>query len=190
MRETEASYSSKCACTYVRVWSLIHVYVCMYISEGLWHDTRVHVLVQMSWAEAIHMEHMWGTEAWYTCTFGCKYVRVWGMNRHLQQEYQEFLIWRHFSWCGLRHSRLVLSLFLAPFHLKGTVARDFWPLVFSWIDLIWAPDSYPKKYFNSGSNSRRYSNLKAVPHGVIPYRTKGAPLIMDPNHGSYMPWVV
>ncbi len=28
--------------------------------------------------------------------------------------------------------------------LKGTVARDFWPLIFSWIDPIWIPDSYPK----------------------------------------------
>ncbi len=43
---------------------------------------------------------------------------------------------------------------------KGTVAQDFWFLVFIWIDLIWAPDSHPKIFSNSVSNSRRYSYSK------------------------------
>ncbi len=45
------------------------------------------------------------------------------------------------------------------FTLKGTLARDCWPLVFSWIDHIWASDSHRKIFSNSVSNSRRYSDL-------------------------------
>ncbi len=55
---------------------------------------------------------------------------------------------------------------------KGTVAGDFWPLVFSWIDPIWAPNSYPKTFSNSGSNSRRYSNLKVVLRCIRPRGTQ------------------
>ncbi len=40
--------------------------------------------------------------------------------------------------------------------LKGTVARDFYLWFFSWIHLIWAPDSHPKIFSNSDSNSGRY----------------------------------
>ncbi len=43
--------------------------------------------------------------------------------------------------------------------LKGTVARDCRPLVFSIIDPIWAPDSHPKIFSNLVSNSGRYSDL-------------------------------
>jgi hypothetical protein len=43
------------------------------------------------------------------------------------------------------------SLAVAPrfiaFLLKGTVARDFWPRFFSWINPIWAPDSCSKIFF-------------------------------------------
>jgi hypothetical protein len=56
--------------------------------------------------------------------------------------------------------------------LKGTVARDFGPWFFSWIDPIWAPNSYPKTFSNSGSNSRRYSNLKFVLRGIRPRGTQ------------------
>jgi hypothetical protein len=50
--------------------------------------------------------------------------------------------------------------------LKGTVARDFCSWFFSWIDPIWAPNSYPKTFSNSGSNSRRYSNFEVVLRGI------------------------
>jgi hypothetical protein len=76
--------------------------------------------------------------------------------------------------------------------LKGTVARDFWPLVFfSWIDPIWAPNSYPKTFPNSGSNSRRYSNFKVVLRDIRPRGTQKK--ILDRGlfkHWSHMPWVV
>jgi hypothetical protein len=75
--------------------------------------------------------------------------------------------------------------------IKGTVARDFWPLVFFMIDPIWAPNSYPKTFSNSGSNSRRYSNFKVVLRGIRPRRTQKK--LSDRGlfkHGSYMPWVV
>ncbi len=39
--------------------------------------------------------------------------------------------------------------------LKGTVARYFRTLAFSWIDLVWAPDSHPNIFWHSVSYSRR-----------------------------------
>ncbi len=48
--------------------------------------------------------------------------------------------------------------------LKGTVARYFLPLFFSWIDPIWAPDSHSKIFPNSVSNSRIYSYSKVKIH--------------------------
>ncbi len=42
---------------------------------------------------------------------------------------------------------------------KGTVARDFRPLFFSWINPIWTPESYTKGFFNSVSN-RNNPNLE------------------------------
>ncbi len=54
----------------------------------------------------------------------------------------------------LIHSNVIFLLF------KGIVARDFLPLVFSWIDTISAPDSHPKIFSNSVSNSQRYSYSK------------------------------
>ncbi len=67
--------------------------------------------------------------------------------------------------------------------------RGLW--FFSWIEPIWASDSYHKTKFNSGSNSRRYSNLKVVLRGIRPRGTKNR--FSDRGrfkHGSYMPWVV
>ncbi len=52
------------------------------------------------------------------------------------------------------HRKIVKKL------IKGTVARDFLPLIFLWIDPIWAPDSHSKIFSNSVSNSRRHSYSK------------------------------
>ncbi len=62
------------------------------------------------------------------------------------------MFWFQKSWKGhLRNVKL---------YLKWTVARDFYPWFFSWIDPIWAPDSHSKIFFYSVSNSRRYSYSK------------------------------
>jgi hypothetical protein len=74
--------------------------------------------------------------------------------------------------------------------LKGTVARDFWPLVFFTNRPHMGPNSYPKTFSNSGSNSRRYSNLKVVLRGIRPRGTQK--FFLDKwlfKHGSDMPWV-
>ncbi len=55
-------------------------------------------------------------------------------------------------------------------NIKGTVAREFLPLVFSWIDPIWAPNSHPEIF----SNSRRYLYTKIVPRVLIPPRFRSA----------------
>ncbi len=54
--------------------------------------------------------------------------------------------------------------------IKGTVARDFRLLFFSWIDPIWASVSYPKIFLNFVLNSWTYSISKVVPQGLIPRR--------------------
>ncbi len=46
------------------------------------------------------------------------------------------------------------------FFTKGTVAQDFRPPLFSIKRTPWAPDSYPKIFLNSVTNSPRYLNLK------------------------------
>jgi hypothetical protein len=43
------------------------------------------------------------------------------------------------------------------FYFKGTVSRDFPPLVFSSNNPIWAPDSQVKAILNMASNSRSFS---------------------------------
>jgi hypothetical protein len=62
------------------------------------------------------------------------------------------------SWMLSRGQTTVCTICVCSLNpnLKGTVARDVLPLVFSWIDPIWAPDSHPKIFLNSVSNSRRY----------------------------------
>jgi hypothetical protein len=44
---------------------------------------------------------------------------------------------------------------------KGTVSRDFRPLVFSSNNPTWAPDSQLKAFLHMASNSRRYSTFKS-----------------------------
>jgi hypothetical protein len=65
--------------------------------------------------------------------------------------------------------------------VNGTVARDF----------LWTPDSRPKIFLISISNSLRYSNSKVVPRGIIPRRKKKH--FQDKGlfkHVYYKPWVV
>ena len=60
-------------------------------------------------------------------------------------------------------------------HLKGAVSRDFWPLYFSWIEPIWAPDKQAKmvrllfmKYKNGNKTSWHIASLKLhySPHKI------------------------
>ncbi len=64
-------------------------------------------------------------------------------------------------------------------YFKGTVARDFQPLFFSWINPIWTPESYTKRFFNSVSN-RNTPNLEdesGIHTGSI-YETNRRPKIL------------
>jgi hypothetical protein len=88
-------------------------------------------------------------------------------------------VWRMFN-------RLVMAIYAVEMYSS---TGGLW--FFSWIDPIWAPDSYPKTILNSGLISRRYSNLKVVLRGIRPRGTKNR--FSDRGlfkHGSYMPWVV
>jgi hypothetical protein len=61
-------------------------------------------------------------------------------------------------------SYMLLWSGLFSLSFKGTVARDCRPLVFSIIDPIWAPDSHPKIFLKSVSNSQRYLDLYVYQH--------------------------
>ncbi len=52
-------------------------------------------------------------------------------------------------------------------HVKGTVARDFWPSFFSWIYSIWNSDFEAKRIFFSFSFSRNYSNFSMNPRSSL-----------------------
>jgi hypothetical protein len=54
---------------------------------------------------------------------------------------------------------------------KGTVARDFLPLVFSANRHHIVLKFTPRIFFNSVSNLKKYSFWNVVPRGLIPFRT-------------------
>jgi hypothetical protein len=55
--------------------------------------------------------------------------------------------------------------------IKGTVARDFLPLVFSTNRPHIVPEFTPKIFLNSFSDSQKYSFFNVFPRGLIPHRT-------------------
>jgi hypothetical protein len=65
----------------------------------------------------------------------------------------------HFRW------QYSISGYVCP---QGTVARDFWPLVFSWIDSVWTPELLTIFLTsNSDSNLWNYPSINVVPRGLL-----------------------
>jgi hypothetical protein len=58
---------------------------------------------------------------------------------------------------------------IIPVRIKGTVSRDFRPLVFSSNNTRWSTDSWAKAVSNIDSYSRRNSNSTRSPMGLFCY---------------------
>ncbi len=69
---------------------------------------------------------------------------------------------------------------------KGTVAPDLFDSFFSWINSIWAPDSFPKIIFISVSNLPGYLNLNLTLRWIMQWGVNKKKLRWESFHGCFL----